>query len=524
MSKLNETTNITFSDEARQKLSKGVEKLAKAVSCTMGPKGRNVLIQKEYKSTLTKDGVSVARAINLEDTLENMGAQLIKEVAQNTEKDAGDGTTTATVLANAIFQAGLRNVTSGANPLELKKGMELASNLILENLKNITKEVTTVLETEQVATISANGDNTIGKMISEAIDKVGQDGIITVQEAKGIKDELDVVMGMQLQRGYLSPYFITNKTKLTVEYNDVRILLLNDRITHLKDILPALQFAQEKKQPLLIICEDIDGEALNTLVLNKMRKILDVVVVKTPGFADTRKDYLEDIAVLTNAEVIDPRADIHLHSTDNQLGTCDKIDVEKLTCTIIGGNANKENLEKRITELKELISKETEPHFKKVYQERLAKLTGGIAVIKVSAMSDTETSERKDRVDDALGATKSAQEEGIIPGGGSALIQSSYIKIPKNLSNDELIGFNIVLDAVKEPCKQIAKNAGKNGDTIIEKVSELKLGYDASNNEYKDMFEAGIIDSYKVQRIALTNAVSVSSMLLTTECIISKVD
>jgi chaperonin GroEL len=520
-----EHKNLIFSDEARQKLSKGIQKLAQAVSVTMGPAGKNVLIQKEYKTVLTKDGVSVAREVHLEDIVENMGASLVKEVAQNTEKDAGDGTTTATVLANAIFQEGLRNITAGANPHHIKKGMDICIEQILENLKAISKEVTTTLETEQVATISANGDNTIGKMISEAIEKVGQDGIITVEEAKGMKDELEVVMGMQIPRGYLSPYFINDTSKLSVNLENTRVLLMNSKIIHLKDILPALSLVQERKESLLIICEDIEADALNTLVLNKMRKIIDVVVVKSPGYADTRKAYLEDIGALVGATVINPQADVKLTDAKNQLGLCDKVEVLKHTCTIIGGRGSEEGLQARIEIIKDNLEKETDgEHFKSVIKERLAKLTGGIAVIKVSAPSETELKERRDRVDDALGATRAAQEEGIIIGGGCALIKASFPISKLKLKGDEKIGAEIILSAIFAPTSQIAENAGFNSGVVTDTVKKAKvdIGFDASTGKYVDMFDAGIIDSLKVCRVALTNAVSVSSMLLTTECIISK--
>ena len=523
--------NIIYSDDARYKLQQGVQKLTDAVKVTMGPRGRNVLLQKNFKSVLTKDGVSVAEEVYLKDTVENMGAQLVKEVARNTAEEAGDGTTTATVLANAIFKEGLRNITAGANPVEVKRGMDKCTSKLLENLKLNSKEVTSELEIEQVATISANSDTKVGKMIAEAITAVGRDGVITVEESKGIEDSIDTVEGMQFAKGFLSPYFVTDTTKLETELTEPFVLLYNSKINHLKEILPVLEKIQAEKKSLLIICNDIDDEALNTLVLNKMRNILEVCVVKSPGYGGTTKAYLEDIAILTSGKVIDPEGDVYFNDVSQELGKCEKVVVQKDSTIVIGGTAVKGTIEARCEVIKEQIKTENEPYFNSILKERLAKLSGGIAVIKVSAPSDTEMKERKDRIDDALGATRAAQEEGIIIGGGAALIKASFDVNDLGLEGDEKIGAEIVLRAIKAPLKQIVENAGYDSGVIINNVLSFDdeyttktTGFNASEGEYQDMYEAGIIDSFKVCRVALTNAVSVSSMLLTTECVISKVE
>ncbi len=518
---------IIFSDEARNKLSKGVEKLANAVKVTMGPRGRNVLIQKSYGSpVITKDGVSVAREIELKDKLEDMGAQLVKEVASKTADEAGDGTTTATVLANAIFSEGLKNITAGANPIEVKRGMDKACEAILENLKASSKEIKDKNEIAQVATISANSDKAIGDMIAEAMDKVGQDGVITVEEAKGISDELDVVEGMQFDRGYLSPYFITNTEKMIAEVENPYILLTDKKITSLKDLLPVLEQIQQSGRPMVIIAEDVEGEALSTLVVNKLRGVLNVSAVKAPGFGDRRKAMLQDIAVLTGGTVISEETGHTLEGTRlEHLGQAGRIVMDKDNTTIVDGAGDKEAVKARINEIKAQIETTTSEYDKEKLQERLAKLSGGVAVIKVGAATETEMKEKKDRVDDALSATKAAVEEGIVIGGGAALVRAAS-KVNLDLEGDQKIGADIILRAVKAPMKQIATNAGYDAGVVVNTVENADkdtIGFDAAKGEYVDMFEAGIIDPLKVERVALTNATSVSSLLLTTEAAVFEI-
>ncbi len=518
---------IIFSDEARNKLAKGVEKLANAVKVTMGPRGRNVLIQKSYGSpVITKDGVSVAREIELSDKLEDMGAQLVKEVASKTADEAGDGTTTATVLANAIFSEGLKNITAGANPIEVKRGMDKACEAILENLKANAKAIKDKNEIAQVATISANSDSAIGDMIAEAMEKVGQDGVITVEEAKGISDELDVVEGMQFDRGYLSPYFITNTEKMIAEVENPFILLTDKKITSLKDLLPVLEQIQQSGRPMVIIAEDIEGEALSTLVVNKLRGVLNVSAVKAPGFGDRRKAMLQDIAVLTGGTVISEETGHTLEGTTlEHLGQAGRIVMDKDNTTIVDGAGNKEAVQARINEIKAQIETTTSEYDKEKLQERLAKLSGGVAVIKVGAATETEMKEKKDRVDDALSATKAAVEEGIVIGGGAALVRAAA-KVNLELEGDQKIGADIILRAVKAPMKQIATNAGYDAGVVVNTVENADnetTGFDAAKGEYVDMFEAGIIDPLKVERVALTNATSVSSLLLTTEAAVFEI-
>ena len=518
---------IIFSDDARSKLAKGVEKLADAVKVTMGPRGRNVLIQKSYGSpVITKDGVSVAREIELKDKLEDMGAQLVKEVASNTADEAGDGTTTATVLANAIFREGLKNITAGANPIEVKRGMDKACEAILENLKASAKEIKDKNEIAQVATISANSDEAIGKMIADAMDKVGQDGVITVEEAKGINDELDVVEGMQFDRGYLSPYFITNTEKMIAEIENPYILLTDKKITNLKDLLPVLEQIQQSGRPMVIVAEDVEGEALSTLVVNKLRGVLNVSAVKAPGFGDRRKAMLQDIAVLTGGTVISEETGHTLEGTSiEHLGQAGRIVMDKDNTTIVDGAGDSEAVKARVAEIKAQIETTTSEYDKEKLQERLAKLSGGVAVIKVGAATETEMKEKKDRVDDALSATKAAVEEGIVIGGGAALVRAAS-KVSLDLEGDQKIGADIILRAVKAPMKQIATNAGYDAGVIVNKVEEAdndNIGFDAAKGEYVNMFEAGIIDPLKVERVALTNATSVSSLLLTTEAAVFEV-
>jgi chaperonin GroEL len=518
---------ILFSDEARNKLFSGVEKLADAVKVTMGPRGRNVLLQKSFGApSITKDGVSVAREIELADTMENMGAQLVKEVASKTADEAGDGTTTATVLAHSVFKEGLRNVTAGANPITLKRGMDKACEAILENLKASSKVVADQKEIEQVATISANSDQAIGSMIAQAMEKVGKDGVITVEEAKGISDELDVVEGMQFDRGYLSPYFVTNTEKMVAELENPFILLYDKKISNLKEMLPILESVNQAGRPLLIIAEDVDGEALATLVVNRLRGSLNIAAVKAPGFGDRRKAMLEDIAVLTGGTVIAEEMGMKLETAEfSCLGTAARVVIDKDNTTIVDGAGDASVVEGRVNQIRAEIENTTSDYDKEKLQERLAKLSGGVAVIKVGAATETEMKEKKDRVDDALSATRAAVEEGIVLGGGAALIRAAA-KVSLNLDGDEQIGADIVLRAIKAPLKQIATNAGFDAGVVaneVEKASDENIGFDAATGEYVDMFKAGIVDPAKVERVAMQNAISVASLLLTTEATVTDI-
>lgn len=517
---------IVFSDNARNKLFDGIRQLNNAVKVTMGPRGRNVLIQKSYGApSITKDGVSVAKEIELKDPIENMGAQLVKEVASKTADAAGDGTTTATVLAYSIFKEGLRNITAGANPVEVKRGMDKATSAIIEELKKLSKTIKGKKEIAQVATISANADENIGNLIAEAMEKVGKDGVITVEEAKGINDELNVVEGMQFDRGYLSPYFVTNSDKMTIELESPFVLLTDKKITSMKDILPLLEATMKSGKPLLIIAEDIEGEALTTLVVNKLRGVLNVAAVKAPGFGDRRKEMLKDIAILTGGSVISEELGSTLESAQiADLGQCGRISIDKDNTTIVDGKGKKDEVKARIAQIKAQIETTTSDYDKEKLQERLAKLSGGVAVIKVGAASEVEMKEKKDRVDDALSATKAAVEEGIVAGGGVALISAAK-KVKIALEGDEAIGYDIIKRAITAPLKQIAENAGFDAGVVANKIEEAKedgYGFDASNGKYGNMFSAGIIDPLKVERIALQNAVSVSSLLLTTEATINE--
>jgi len=519
--------DIYFSDRARSGLFTGVTKLADAVKVTMGPRGRNVLIQKAYGAPhITKDGVSVAREIELEDSLENMGAQLVKEVASNTADEAGDGTTTATVLAHSIFKEGLRNITAGANPIEVKRGMDKATKAIIEELKTMSQEVNDTKEIAQVATISANSDETIGNLIAGAMKAVGNDGVITVEEAKGIDDELEVVEGMQFDRGYLSPYFVTNPEKMTCELENPLLLLTDAKITSLKDLVPVLEQIQQTGRPLVIIADDLEGEALATLVLNKLKGVLNITAVKAPGFGDRKKAMLNDIAILTGATLITDELGLTLEKTTlAELGQCTKVVIDKDNTVIVDGKGSKEAVEARVAEIKIQDQNTTSEYDREKLQERLAKLSGGVAVIKVGAATETEMKEKKDRVDDALSATKAAVDEGIIIGGGAALIKAGA-KINLDLVDDQQIGAEIILRAIQAPMKQIAINAGYDAGVVVDKVinsNEENLGFNAANGEYVDLIEAGIIDPLKVARVALLNATSVSSLLLTTEATISDV-
>ncbi len=516
---------IQFSDNARNALYEGVKKLNDAVKVTMGPRGRNVLIQKSFGApSITKDGVSVAKEIELKDTIENMGAQLVKEVASKTADQAGDGTTTATVLAHAIFKEGLRNITAGANPVEVKRGMDKAAEAIIAELKAMSKTVKDKKEIAQVATISANSDTVIGELIAEAMEKVGKDGVITVEEAKGIQDELDVVEGMQFDRGYLSPYFVTNPEKMQTVLEHPFILLFDKKISNLKDLLPVLEQVQKTGKPLLLIAEDIDGEALATLVVNKLRGVLNIAAVKAPGFGDRRKAMLEDIAIISGGEVISEELGRTLESaTLADLGQASRIVIDKDNSTIVNGNGEKARIDARVAQIKAQIAETSSDYDREKLQERLAKLSGGVAVIKVGAATETEMKEKKDRVDDALSATKAAVEEGIVVGGGSALLLANA-KIKLNVSGDEAIGAEIVTRALKAPLKQIAENAGFDAGVVANNVltsTKANYGFNAATGEYVDMFEAGIVDPVKVSRIALQNAVSVASLLLTTEATIT---
>jgi len=518
---------IFYSDRARNGLYEGVSKLADAVKVTMGPRGRNVLIQKSFGAPhITKDGVSVAREIELDDPLENMGAQLVKEVASNTADEAGDGTTTATILAHSIFKEGLRNITAGANPIEVKRGMDKASAAIIEELKKITQQVKGKKEIAQVASISANSDATIGNLIAEAMEKVGKDGVITVEEAKGISDELEVVEGMQFDRGYLSPYFVTNSEKMTCELESPLLLLTDAKITSLKDLVPVLEQIQQSGRPLLIISDDVEGEALATLVLNRLKGVLNIAAVKAPGFGDRKKAMLQDIAILTGATLITEELGLSLEkATLADLGQASRVVIDKDNTVIVDGKGDASAVEARINEIKTQIDSTTSEYDKEKLQERLAKLSGGVAVIKVGAATETEMKEKKDRVDDALSATKAAVDEGIIIGGGAALVKASQ-KVSLDLENDELVGADIILRAITAPMKQIAQNAGFDAGVVVDKVanSEVEnLGFNAATGEYVDMLEAGIIDPLKVTRIALQNATSVASLLLTTEATVSDI-
>ena len=518
---------IIFSDDARNKLYAGVRKLNDAVKVTMGPRGRNVLLQKSFGApAITKDGVTVAKEIELKDTLENMGASLVREVASKTNDQAGDGTTTATVLAHAIFKEGLRNVTAGANPIEVKRGMDKFSAAVIEELKKSSKKVSGKKEIAQVATISANNDSSVGDLIADAMEKVGKDGVITVEEAKSINDELNVVEGMQFDRGYLSPYFITNAEKMLVELSSPLVLLFDKKITNLKDLLPVLEQVQKSGKPLLIIAEDIEGEALATLVVNKLRGVLNISAVKAPGFGDRRKAMLEDIAILTGGTVISEELGRTLESASMaDLGQAERIVIDKDNTTIVGGAGKKKDIDARVSQIKAQIAETTSDYDKEKLQERMAKLSGGVAVIKVGAATETEMKEKKDRVDDALNATKAAVDEGIVIGGGAALIRAG-LSVKLALSGDELIGADIVKRALFAPLRQIAENAGFDAGVVANKVeqgSDKKFGFNAANGEYVNMFDAGIIDPVKVERIALQNAVSVASLLLTTEATVSEI-
>ena len=517
---------IEFSTDARNGLKAGVDKLANAVKVTLGPKGRNVVIEKKFGApSVTKDGVSVAREIELKDSLENMGAQMVKEVASKTADVAGDGTTTATVLAQALIGEGLRNVAAGANPMDLKRGMDKASKAIIEQLQKISREVgSDISKIEQVATISANNDETVGKLIAQAMEVVGNEGVITVEEAKGTETEVKTVEGMQFDRGYLSPYFVTNSEKMEVELENPYILIYDKKISTMKDLLPTLEQTAQSGRPLLIIAEDLDGEALATLVVNKIRGALKVAAVKAPGFGDRRKAMLQDIAVLTGGQVISEETGLKLENvTLEDLGTAEKITVDKDNTTVVNGAGVKDQIEGRVNQIKAQIETTTSDYDKEKLQERLAKLAGGVAVLYVGAATEVEMKEKKDRVDDALHATRAAVEEGIVPGGGTAYIRAAAsISNLEGINPDETTGIQIVLRSVEEPLRQIVANAGGEGAVVANAVrdGEGDFGYNARTEVYENLFEAGVIDPTKVTRVALENAVSISGMVLITECVI----
>ena len=514
---------ISFDTVAREKLKKGVDALANAVKTTLGPKGRNVVIDKKFGApSVTKDGVTVAKEIDLKDPIENMGAQLVKEVASKTADMAGDGTTTATVLAQAIFNAGIKNVAAGANPMDLKRGMDKAVIKVVENLKSQSRPIKVSSEIAQVGAISANNDMEIGKMIADAMDKVGKDGVITVEEARGTETEVKTVEGMQFDRGYLSPYFVTNTETMEVELEDAYILIYDKKISSMKELLPILEQVAQSGKPLVIISEDVDGEALATLVVNKIRGALRIAAVKAPGFGDRRKAMLEDIATLTGGTLISEERGYKLESAEvSYLGRAEKITIDKDNTTIINGAGEKENITRRINEIKSQIEKTTSDYDREKLQERLAKLAGGVAILYIGAATEVEMKEKKDRVDDALHATRAAVEEGIVAGGGVALVRAKKVLENLTTSNlDETTGVQIVNKAIEAPLRTIVENAGGEGSVVINKVLEGKknFGYDAKADAYVDMLEAGIIDPKKVTRIALENAASVAGMILTTEC------
>ncbi len=517
---------ISFDTEAREKLKSGVDQLANAVKVTLGPKGRNVVIEKKYGApAVTKDGVTVAKEIELEDAVENMGAQMVKEVASKTSDAAGDGTTTATVLAQAIMTAGLKNVAAGANPMDLKRGIDKAVVAVVEDLKKQAKNVgNDNSKIEQVAAISANNDSTIGKLIAEAMAKVSKDGVITVEEAKGTDTYVDVVEGMQFDRGYISPYFITNADHMEAEMDRPYILIYDKKISTMKDLLPVLEKVAQQGAQLLIIAEDIDGEALATLVVNKIRGTLKICAVKAPGFGDRRKEMLEDIAVLTGGTVISEERGYKLETTElSALGRAEKVSVDKDNTTIVNGSGKKDGIKARISQIKAQIEKTTSDYDREKLQERLAKLSGGVAVLYVGAATEVEMKEKKDRVDDALHATRAAVEEGIVPGGGVVYIRAiEALDKVKTTNADEKTGVNIVRRALEEPMRQIVANAGIEGSIILQKVKEGKadFGFNARTENFENLLKAGVIDPVKVSRIALENAASIAGLLLTTECTI----
>jgi len=517
---------IKYDAVAREKIMKGVETLSGAVKVTLGPKGRNVVIAKSWGApTITKDGVTVAKEIELEDKFENMGAQMVKEVASKTSDVAGDGTTTATILAEAIYREGSKLVAAGMNPMSLKRGIDKGVAMVVEELKKISKPIKDKKEITQISTISANNDSTIGSIISEAMEKVGKEGVITVEEAKAIETSLEIVEGMQFDRGYISPYFVTDPEKMEVHLEDPYILLNEKKISTMKDMLPILEQIAKMGKPLLIIAEDIEGEALATLVVNKIRGTLKCVAVKAPGFGDRRKAMLEDIAVLTGGKVISEDLGVKLENvTLKDLGTCKRLTIDKENTTVVDGGGKKSDIEGRVKQIRVQIEETTSSYDKEKLQERLAKLVGGVAVIKVGAATEFEMKEKKARVEDALNATRAAVEEGVVPGGGVAYLRSLPALKKAKIAGDEQHGLNIVKRALEEPTRQIAINAGFEGSIVVEKVKAGKddFGFDAENGEYVNMTNAGIIDPTKVSRFALQNAASVASLLITTEAMVAE--
>lgn len=521
--------DIKFGTDARAKMLKGVEVLAKTVKVTLGPKGRNVMLDKSYGAPkITKDGVSVAKEVVLADKFENMGAQLVKEVAQKTADKAGDGTTTATVLAEAIIKEGCKAVAAGMNPMDLKRGIDMAVEAVVEDVKSRSKEIKTSEEIAQVGTISANGDKSIGEYLARAMEKVGNDGVITVEDAKGLDTELDVVEGMQFDRGYLSPYFVTDADKMTAEYEAPFVLLYDQKISNLQAILPVLEAVLQSGRALLIVAEDIDGEALATLVVNRIRSGLKVCAVKAPGFGDRRKAILQDLAVLTGGQVISEELGMKLENTTvEMLGTAKRVIVSKDDTTIIDGNGNKELIEARKTQIKKEIEKTTSDYDREKLQERLGKLSGGVAVLRVGGSSEVEVKEKKDRIDDALNATRAAVKEGVVAGGGTALLYATKALEKVTPANqDQRVGVDIIRRSLQAPIRQIAENAGVDGAVVAGKLLEgtdYNYGYNAATDEYTDMIKAGIVDPTKVVRTALQDAASVASLLITTEAMVTEI-
>jgi chaperonin GroEL len=518
---------IFFQTDARDRLKKGVDTLADAVKVTLGPKGRNVILDKKFGApAITKDGVTVAKDIELKDAIENMGAQLVKEVASKTADTAGDGTTTATVLAQAIFTAGIKNVAAGANPMDLKRGIDKAVAAVVANLKSQSRTISSSNEIAQVATISANNDQEIGQMIANAMDKVGKDGVITVEEARGTETEVKTVEGMQFDRGYLSPYFVTNTEKMEAELDRPYILITEKKVSSMKELMPVLEASAQTGRPLLIIAEDVDGEALATLVVNKIRGVLKVASVKAPGFGDRRKAMLEDIAILTGGTVISEERGYKLeNATLDYLGTAEKIVIDKDNTTIINGGGQKEQIQARIGQIKAQIETTTSDYDKEKLQERLAKLSGGVAILYIGAATEVEMKEKKDRVDDALHATRAAVQEGVVAGGGVALLRAaSALAGVQTHNDDEITGVNIIRIALESPLRTIVANAGGEGSVVVNKVKEGQndFGYNAREDRYENLMEQGIIDPTKVTRLALENAASIAALLLTTECVVAE--
>ncbi|UXE67695.1 MAG: chaperonin GroEL [Chryseotalea sp. WA131a] len=519
---------ITFDTNARDRIKKGVDKLANAVKVTLGPKGRNVILDKKFGApTVTKDGVSVAKEIELKDAIENMGAQLVKEVASKTADAAGDGTTTATVLAQSIYGHGIKNVAAGANPMDLKRGIDKAVESVIESLKKQSKPIKGSQEITQVATISSNNDHEIGKMIATAMEKVGKDGVITVEEAKGTETEVKTVEGMQFDRGYLSPYFVTNTEKMEADLDHPYVLIYDKKVSSMKELLPVLEATAQTGKPLLIIAEEVEGEALATLVVNKIRGALRVAAVKAPGFGDRRKAMLEDIAVLTGGKVISEETGMKLEDAKLEyLGRAEKINVDKDNTTIVNGAGKKADIQGRVNQIKAQIEVTTSDYDKEKLQERLAKLSGGVAILYIGAATEVEMKEKKDRVDDALHATRAAVQEGIIPGGGVAYIRAiEALKDVVTDNEDQATGVNIIRLALESPLRTIAENAGQEGSVIVNRVKEGKkdFGYNAGENKFEEFFAAGIIDPTKVARLALENAASIAGLLLTTEAVVSDI-